>query len=219
MHVLTFAVHKENWEDYCLLLSGLKEQYQPHGWAEELEVERIAVIWWRLKRAWTYENAANHVAIDHSSCKKAVPETETTWGKMGDTDGPAIEKLRNLKIKGEFTEERLSDFKRQLFAESPFIKKSWPLWEEAAAETYSEQSSYQEGTTVPLSLIIEAGLRSLQVFRELRNDYLPRVAIEQNVIPNQEALDRILRYEAASDRSLSKAVDRLDRLQKSRKGE
>jgi len=45
------------------------------------------------------------------------------------------------------------------------------------------------------------------------------VAIGQNAIPNREALDRILRYETAIERQLGRAVDRLERLQRQRKGE
>ena len=48
------------WEE---LLNGLYDQYGPVGKAEELEVERVALCWWRLKRAWRYENATNRVAL------------------------------------------------------------------------------------------------------------------------------------------------------------
>lgn len=49
------------WEDpdeYRNLLKRLTRNYQPVGTAEELEVQRIALCWWKLSRAWRYENAA-----------------------------------------------------------------------------------------------------------------------------------------------------------------
>jgi len=39
----------------------------------------------------------------------------------------------------------------------------------------------------------------------------------KHVIPNRDDLDRILRYETATDRSLSRALDRLERLQRRRR--
>ena len=39
------------------------------------------------------------------------------------------------------------------------------------------------------------------------------------IIPDSDNLDKILRYETALDRSLTRSLDRLDRLQRRRKGE
>lgn len=43
------------------------------------------------------------------------------------------------------------------------------------------------------------------------------IATGQRVIPNAEDLDKVLRYEAAIDRNLTRALDRLERLQDRRK--
>jgi hypothetical protein len=48
--------------DHKDLQNGLWRQCQPVGRAEEIEVERIALCYWRLKRAWRYENAVNLAA-------------------------------------------------------------------------------------------------------------------------------------------------------------
>ncbi len=58
-----FEALREDPQEYQELLSGLWEQYQPIGKAEEIEVERAAVCCWRLKRAWRYENAVNLAAV------------------------------------------------------------------------------------------------------------------------------------------------------------
>jgi hypothetical protein len=47
----------ENPQEFQGLLNGLWEQYRPIGKTEEVEVERIALCYWRFKRAWRYENA------------------------------------------------------------------------------------------------------------------------------------------------------------------
>ena len=41
----------------------------------------------------------------------------------------------------------------------------------------------------------------------------------EHLLPNREALDKILRYEPTIERSLGRALDRLERLQRRRKGE
>ena len=40
-----------------------------------------------------------------------------------------------------------------------------------------------------------------------------------NTLPRKKDLDRILRYETANERALTRALDRLERLQRLRKGE
>ena len=62
-HGMDFAAHKEYEAEYENLWSGFRNDYQPVGTAEELEVERIAICWWKLKRAWRHENAMNRVAL------------------------------------------------------------------------------------------------------------------------------------------------------------
>ncbi len=62
-HGMDFAAHKEYEAEYENLWSGFRNDYQPVGTAEELELERIAICWWKLKRAWRHENAMNRVAL------------------------------------------------------------------------------------------------------------------------------------------------------------
>ena len=47
----------ESPDEYQTHLDRLTESYQPVGAAEELEVQQIAVCWWKRARAWRYENA------------------------------------------------------------------------------------------------------------------------------------------------------------------
>ncbi len=204
-----FWMHGEQQEEYRQLLQGLYCQYQPVGQAEELEVERIAVCWWRLKRAWRYENAVNHVAL--SSPKQGA--TGIYWETFDIVEDAAIAKVQE---KTEITEEMLSEFKELILASSPFIGL-WAEFEKAAAKMCSD--SGEKATNIPPALIVKAALDFLRVYRERRNEYTANMATDQGVIPNHEALDKILRYEAASDRSISRALDRLDRLQRNRKGE
>src|SRR5712691_2927041 len=51
------GANRENSEQYQELLDRLAKDYQPVGAAEHLEVERIAACWWKVQRAWRYENS------------------------------------------------------------------------------------------------------------------------------------------------------------------
>lgn len=51
----------------------------------------------------------------------------------------------------------------------------------------------------------------LEELRESRNTSVREIAIAQHVIPNSDALDKILRYETAIERQLGRSVDRLQR--------
>src|SRR6266849_2114846 len=52
-----FLSRRESPKEYQELSEQLRRCYRPAGFAEELEVERIAQCMWRLKRAGRYENA------------------------------------------------------------------------------------------------------------------------------------------------------------------
>jgi len=61
--IVQILQEREDSSEYEELLEDLRDQYQPVGRAEELEVERITLCWWRLKRAARFENAENRVAM------------------------------------------------------------------------------------------------------------------------------------------------------------
>jgi len=46
-----------------------------------------------------------------------------------------------------------------------------------------------------------------------------RLRVNDSPFLNREAVDRMIRYEAAAERNLSKALDRLETLQRRRRGE
>jgi len=56
--VITRGDYRENAEDYARLFDGLTVQFEPEGVAEELEVQKIALYYWRKIRAVRYEHGA-----------------------------------------------------------------------------------------------------------------------------------------------------------------
>jgi len=74
--IMDFISHGEDPTEYEEILNGLRAKYEPMGTAEELEVERIALCWWRLKRAWRYENAMNRVALRDLGRRELAEQAE-----------------------------------------------------------------------------------------------------------------------------------------------
>ena len=80
-----FTVQSENPKEFESLHAQLREELQPVGRTEELEVEYIAVCWWKRSRLWRHENAEMragfaHVAQRASACsplEMVAPEYKT----------------------------------------------------------------------------------------------------------------------------------------------
>jgi hypothetical protein len=91
------------WEDpdeYQTLLDRLAEDYQPAGAAEELEVQRIAVCWWKLSRAWRYENAeiafklcASHAELSKLEILSSEDQTRLVLLKNAESEIDATGKI------------------------------------------------------------------------------------------------------------------------------
>jgi hypothetical protein len=86
--MMDFLSHGEDPTEYEQILNGLRAKYQPMGTAEELEVERIGLCWWRLKRAWRYENAMNRVALRCLGRRELAEQAE--WCEERDKEEDVI---------------------------------------------------------------------------------------------------------------------------------
>ena len=56
--VITAGSYREDAEEFTRLLDGLRAQYTPEGMAEDLEVQQLALYYWRKMRAVRYEHGA-----------------------------------------------------------------------------------------------------------------------------------------------------------------
>ena len=225
---IAYLTEWENPDEYQKLLERLAESYQPVGAAEELEVQQIAVCWWKRSRAWRYENAeialqlcVKHVEVSRSDAlswehqarlellKKAELEIEAT-GKLS-------EELKG-RIFGDAQCAELWNFvDEQLSIRLAQDKGVTPLMIKEACDSDSDSDSDSDknflfGIARGAALLLEREQERLVAgAKKLANDL--------EAIPRPEALDRLLRAEAATERSLNRAIDRLERLQRHRKGE
>jgi hypothetical protein len=211
------------WEDpdkYQNLLDRLAEDYQPVGTAEGLEVQRIAMCWWKISRVWRYENAqiAVKLCARHAELKlEAIPSE----------DQARLVLLKNAELEIEATGRISDELKGKMFADREF-GKLWesveaylneflarriglpsPMMKEVIEENPGGRKQFLLGTTrhVGRTIVRERGLLIGEA-RKLSNDI--------EAVSPADTLDRSLRADAAADRSLSRAMDRLERRQRRR---
>ena len=68
-------------------------------------------------------------------------------------------------------------------------------------------------------LVIHLAIRQLEKFHQEAVAHKLELALQRQAIPTGNALEKVLRYEAAAERHLARALDRLERLQRHHRGE
>jgi hypothetical protein len=220
-----FGAHREHPVEYEELLSGLRDTYEPVGRAEELEVERIAQGWRRLKRASRHENAMNRVALRTLGSKELQEKAELC--KILEEQEKATVLLLQSFEEIELSDEIVQDLKQRIFAATPHLEATWAFLEHLAEATLSGPrfskiwpllDATERDFTV-LRVTATLAVCAIEQYAKTRRDSLSETAVAQHIIPKGECLDRLLRYETTIDRSVTRALDRLERLQSRRREE
>lgn len=234
----------EDPNEFRELLQNLSDVYQPVGAAEELEVHRIAICGWRHLRAWRCENAELSIEQmdfeweEHKLIreKEMTPTYKTLLALLESAE-------KEIRASGSISQE----LQEKMFAISAFTDL-WQRLEEKVKDCVKnkqERIELGDGKKILFSVSLQEVRTTLSVVSDTQAE-LPAVialtttrlaigALELNnaedwktyfkfeynrhAIPNAEAMARILAYEAANDRSLGHALERLERLQRRRKGE
>lgn len=224
--ITDFEALSENPQDYRKLLDELFEYYRPVGKAEEIEVERISLCCWRLKRAWRYENATN-LAARRDFVRRELSEQREYCEQRDKEEVALISELTCAMKEVEETGTISQESKKRIFATMPGFEEVWLMFE-SHAERLLEESRREKQVRKPKAQEWERGvgiitvaqaLAQIQGLSERRWTNVLETAVGQHAIPAQESLDKILRYEAAIERNLNRAYDRLERLQRRRAGE
>jgi len=225
-HITDFEALHEDPRAFQALMNGLWDQYQPIGRAEELEVERIALCCWRLKRSWRYENAVN-LAARRDFVRRELDYQEPYCKQRDNEEHAVLLELENAKKEIEETGEVSVERKQRIFAIMPGFEVVWSGLEKIAQKRVDEPDvsktfrklSPQWRSWVVAMHIVSAAIACLQPMSARRWTNELETAVGQHAIANTEVVDKILRYEAMAERSLSRALDRLERLQRRRMGE
>lgn len=215
----------ENPQEFETMLRGLWEQYQPIGEAEEIEVERIAVCYWRLKRAWRYENAINLAARRDYVSRELAEQAE--YCKQQDKEEEAIViELEKAEKEIDETGRISEELKLRIVSLLPEFDSLWEAFHCVArirAMQPDVSKKFQKlGADLKSKVLATLAARAgISCFKQCSSDRLINVietAFGQYAIPDREALDKLLRYETTIDKALNRALDRLERLQGRRRG-
>jgi hypothetical protein len=221
-----FEALGEDPHEYEDLLNGLWRQHRPVGRAEEIEVERVALCCWRLKRAWRYENAVNHAAR-RDFVRAELAEQEPYCKERDKEEEAVILQLQSAKKELEDGGEISQELKQGICAMMPEFAALWSALDQRAQERLEEPdvskrlrelSREMRSWAVCMSTVTQ-GIAYLEALGPRRWTNVMEAAVGRHAIPNGDALDKILRYEASIDRQLGRALDRLERLQRRRHGE
>jgi hypothetical protein len=222
----------------------LRDELKPVGPREESEVEYIAICWRRLQRVWRYENAeivsgtrsvsrdvenGLHHSWRNSKAKCALMSLLQTAGNEVEAMGCiSPETMESISAHDEFLAllwpvfekeaEKTAHRKRHDVAMRIAEERKIPFPEAEAILARDPKCLPERQQFVAFETVMEAKRHVVSMwFRisraELENEY------QRRSIPDDDALDKIVRYGNACERQLSRSYERLDQLQTRRRGE
>jgi hypothetical protein len=215
---------KESRDEFESFYRQYYEHLAPVGPLEEMLVEQIIATHWRLRRARTAESAEVVLSVDSgvwerrkaNDCRSLRRILENPVLRYTTSLGVAwIENtLRELRDKiaqgGKLDYDALEPF------ECAFVDKSDRIFQKLGNLRFESADKER---------ILEYLDQELKNLRERIIQFTERESMEEQarqeaaVLPSAQTVDKILRYEAALDRQLFRAVSELERLQRRRLGE
>ena len=247
--VITIGEGAEKPEEFDALLEALQTQLVPAGTLEEMLVEKIAVAYWRLRRAYRYEVGLIRSELDTVTDDYYSGETSSSGYEKQKTDDEIRQEIEQLKEATESWKQDKKDFTKMHKAGKPLEEifdwgENWE-WLEQKYDYLEPSKSYEDGfepKALRELLNNEVNLSDDEIWqahielcdektdehkREIadlekqkqQNKLKLQVIKKLGNIPSKNELDRLLRYEGAIERQLYKALNQLERLQRLRAGD
>jgi hypothetical protein len=228
--VITRGDCKEDERAFAQLLEGLHAQYPPIGVAEELEIEKIALCYWRKRRAIRYEHGA--IQQRTADLREHEPRRRETaleaYDSFAANCADSSQGIQSLIDRWTQVKQELDG---RLSLESlDLVKAIFPdyLVEPGEADVDDEDADDEGVVARPkyylrdleLRSWIDAELRRLSRLRQkaVRTE---RRALEPKIraaaLPRLDVVDKLIRYETSNDRELDRALKRLERMQERRR--
>ena len=173
-----------------------------------------------------YENAIN-LAARRDFLRAEIEEQVEYCNERDREEQALIAQLQIAKQEIEDTGKLSYETKQRILAMDPYLKGSWAELETLSVKRTQElcarkksgqltpqQLSWMRDLYTVTGLIAVVGSLSQQ-----RVTRVSEIALGRHAIPNNDALDRILRYETTIERLLSRSFEQLERLQRRRGGE
>jgi hypothetical protein len=247
--VITVGEGAENPDEFAALLEDLSMQLQPQGVMEGMLVEKMAVAYWRLRRANRYEVGLIRDELDTAS-EDYYGKTHFDGTKMHKTDEEIEKEILTEKEAIASWKKDKRDFTRMRKKGKPFEEiydweGNWDWLYDKISHLFPEDYDYGEdfgAKEIREFLNTDAGWDDDKIWQthiDICDDGVPlhREKIaglekekEKNQlrlqvikclgsIPSIHELNRLLRYEGAIERQFYKALNQLERLQRMRAGD
>jgi hypothetical protein len=232
---------QEREDEFKALRAQFLESLAPEGPLEEMLVERIVTMQWRLRRVLLAETGEIALSVDGGRWKRENRERIPVTTFLGDLHDGAeelgkssqglqflqyvLEKVREGVLHdGELT-EKMYEWVLQRFAGRPnSLTRVLAGYRERfvanAAGLSGEESkgNHQRAVLGFIELELES-YAELSRLREEREDKEETARQAANILPETAVVEKILRYEVALDRQMYRAINQLERLQRRRGGE
>lgn len=234
----------ESQDEFNAVLLDLQAQFDPQGPLEEMLVEKIAVAYWRLRRAHRYEVGLIRKNLDNASEEYYAPDryepsaTKTPDDQIDVQIGEVRELRRSWQDdKDQFTKMCADGKDLQEIYE---WESNWDWLFDVASETVDDISGESPATVrnslneagwtddaiwqAHIEICTEQMRAQDQAIRQLqdqkrKNQHALQVCHKVGCIPETRDLDRLLKYEGSIERQFYKAIDQLERLQRIRAGD
>jgi len=228
---------KENRDEFDALLNGLCEYYTPTGTLEEILVEKMAVSYWRLRRAKRYEIGIIRNTLDSFTNELNTNELKEDI-KRKESEVKKLKPLLNKIYKDWENEDWLPL--------SNYYGGEWGEGWHRLALYYDSDGEKLNKNWLGMTneeihkLIIESGFKpNSSEFYEIFSDYIEtqieklnklkirlrdlELEIERmpliNGVLQEDELNKLLRYETAIEKQFYKALSELERIQRTKGGE
>jgi hypothetical protein len=235
----------ESWTGYLSLLNGLRDDLQPHGMSEDLLVENLATSYWHKRRLLQAETAMVSEKMEFLESTFAMNRYAEAWdiSRAAIASSGLLKHMNNRLVVRE-ARQTLEILRRKTSAlgsadESRLWKKLYGqdhdggmanglrmLCESYATIARQPVRSGDENMEAELKRMLVAPLetmielltmleKALETEDRRRLEHMSSAA----VIPGPEDSDRLMRCEAHRSREIERILNRLDRLQRIRKGQ
>ena len=239
--VITVGEGAESSEEFDGLLGDLQGQLQAAGPVEEMLVEKIAIAYWRLRRACRYEVGLIRHELDNATDDFYCEEK---------TDHELDQKIQEQKLAvAAWKEEKTELLTLEKASESLDVtfeqEDVWDWFHESVQQLLpptGDGEHYMTSEEIRVFLNKNCNWDNEYIWQKLievcdkkrsehqdeitrlkkqkvRNKLKLEVVKKLGNIPSKDELDRLLRYEGAIERQLYKAMNQLERVQRLRLGD
>ena len=240
----SLILESESRAEYQLLLNGLRDDLRPQGTAEAALVESMAVILWRKRRLLQAENAEITKARSFIVSEAVVEQWAEMWDRCraGQTAGGILRPTLNpylvqeainmlIKFRDYIKEFGFNDVNTSLLkkvygvdhnGEPPeSIYRQFACALLLSAELQNEPAKIEALKTVMIKVFNSEleRLEDLKLMRKALHDGKKHFETLAAVIPQPDAMDRVVRYETHLGREFDRLLNQLERVQRMRRGQ